>query len=117
MAGTRGWVGRSQPPYKQWAWKELPARIGGPNFVLLPDGPVVAGVRLYDGKVRTSLCLLDPASGKLEETLKLPSGGDTSYAGLVWHDGRLISCDAGIHPGWKGGESPHTGYIFSIEIV
>jgi hypothetical protein len=37
--------------------------------------------------------------------------------GLVWHDGRLISCDAGIHPGWKGMESPHTGYIFSIEIV
>ena len=25
--------------------------------------------------------------------------------------------DAGIHPGWKGMESPHSGYIFSIEIV
>ena len=35
----------------------------------------------------------------------------------VWHEGRLISCDAGIHPGWKGLESPHRGYIFSIEIV
>jgi len=29
----------------------------------------------------------------------------------------LVSCDAGIHPGWKGKESPHTGYIFAIEIV
>jgi hypothetical protein len=24
-------------------------------------------------------------AGKLQEALKLPSGGDTSYAGLVWH--------------------------------
>ena len=55
----------------------------------MPDGPTVAGVRLYDGKVRTALCLLDPAAGKLTEALKLPSGGDTSYAGLVWHDGLL----------------------------
>ncbi len=36
---------------------------------------------------------------------------------LVWHDGRLISCDAGLHPGWKGMDSPSSGYIFSIEIV
>jgi hypothetical protein len=35
----------------------------------------------------------------------------------VWHDGRLVSCDAGIHPGWKAMESPSSGYIFSIELV
>lgn len=86
---TKGWVGTSKAPYKEWAWKELPARIGGPNFVFLKDGATVAAVRLYDTKVRTSLCLLDPAGGKLDEALKLPSGGDTSYAGLVWHDGLL----------------------------
>jgi len=27
--------------------------------------------------------------GTLTETLKLPSAGDTSYAGLVWHDDLL----------------------------
>ena len=32
---------------------------------------------------------LDPEAGRLEEFLTLPSGGDTSYAGLAWHDGRL----------------------------
>jgi hypothetical protein len=85
----RGWVGTSKAPYKKWAWKELPGRIGGPNFVSVPGGPIVAGVRLYDGKVRTALCLLDPAAGGLTEALTLPSGGDTSYAGLVWHDGLL----------------------------
>jgi hypothetical protein len=86
---TKGWVGAAKAPYKEWAWKELPARIGGPNFAFAPDGPTVAAVRLYDDKVRTALCLLDVKGGKLEETLKLPSGGDTSYAGLVWHDGLL----------------------------
>ncbi len=85
----RSWVGTSKPPYTKWAWKELPARIGGPNFVFAPDAPTVAAVRLYDGQVRTALGFLDPAGGKLVEALKLPSGGDTSYAGLVWHDGLL----------------------------
>jgi len=32
---------------------------------------------------------LDPQAGTLTEFLKLPSGGDTSYPGLVWHDGLL----------------------------
>jgi len=27
--------------------------------------------------------------GTLKEALRLPSGGDTSYAGLVWHDDLL----------------------------
>jgi hypothetical protein len=85
----KGWVGTSKAPYKEWSWKELPARIGGPNFVFGPDGPTIAVVRLYDEKVRTSLGLLDANTGKLEEALKFPSGGDTSYAGLVWHDGLL----------------------------
>lgn len=30
--------------------------------------------------------LLDPEAGTLTEQLALPSGGDSSYPGLVWHD-------------------------------
>ena len=30
-----------------------------------------------------------PKSGTLTPALKLPSSGDTSYAGMVWHDERL----------------------------
>jgi hypothetical protein len=54
----------------------------------LSDGRLVAAVRLYDGGARTSLCWVERA-GKLTEFLKLPSGGDTSYAGLVARDGLL----------------------------
>ena len=84
-----GWVGRSRAPYTQWAWQELGQRIGGPNFIRLPNGRYVAVVRLYDKKVRTAVCDFDPVAGTLTERLALPSGGDTSYAGLVWHDKQL----------------------------
>lgn len=82
-------LGVSQPPYLEWSWKDLGVRIGGPHMIRLPDGRFVAVVRLYDGKTRTSICWLDPEAGSLDEALKLPSGGDTSYAGLVWHQDLL----------------------------
>jgi hypothetical protein len=58
-------------------------------MVRLDDGRYVAAVRLYDPPVRTSLCWVDVEAGQLREFLALPSGGDTSYAGLVEHDGLL----------------------------
>ncbi len=87
--GGTGLIGRAAPPYTDWTWKDLGVRIGGPNFVRLPDGRYVAAVRLYDEQVRTALCWLDPDAGTLDEFLALPSGGDTSYAGLMWRDGLL----------------------------
>ncbi|HXJ76561.1 MAG TPA: exo-alpha-sialidase, partial [Candidatus Dormibacteraeota bacterium] len=75
----------AQPPYTAWQWKDVGMKIGGPHLLQLPDGRLVAGVRLYDGTVRTSLCWVDPVTGKLTEFVKLPSGGDCSYPGLVWH--------------------------------
>ena len=83
--GGTGMVGLAQPPYTEWEWKDLGVQIGGPHHIQLPDGRFVAGVRLYDDAVRTALCWLDPEAGTLEEFLTLPSGGDTSYPGLVWH--------------------------------
>jgi hypothetical protein len=63
--------------------------IGGPNLIGLPNGRFLAGVCLYDGRVRTSLGWVDPSRGTFEEWLMLPSGGDTSYPGLVFHEDRL----------------------------
>ncbi len=82
-------LGRSKPPYLEWTWKDLGVRIGGPHLIRLPDGRFVTAVRRLDGVVRTSLHWLDPEKATLTEFMKLPSGKDTSYAGLVWHENML----------------------------
>ena len=64
-----------------------------------------AGLSKYDGR-----------TGQLLLTVDLEPGSADPH-GLVFHNGRLISCDAGNHPGWKESESPHSGWIFSIELV
>ena len=63
------------------------------------------GLNKYDGKTGQLLMTVDFAPGSCDPH------------GLDWHDGKLVSCDAGIHPGWKANESPHSGYIFSIEVT
>jgi len=88
-AQNTGLLGTAQPPYTDWSWKDLGVRVGGPDMVQLPDGRFMAAVRLYDDKVRTSLCWIDVENGQLTEALALPSGGDCSYAGMVWHDDML----------------------------
>jgi hypothetical protein len=82
-------LGISNLPYTDWEWKDLGVRIGGPKMIQLTDGRFIATVRLYDGQVRTSLCLVDPVEGSLKECLALPSGGDTSYAGMVEYKGSI----------------------------
>ncbi|HEX8915307.1 MAG TPA: hypothetical protein VF796_23340 [Humisphaera sp.] len=82
-------LGTSKPPYTQWDWRDTGIRIGGPAMIRLPDGRLIAVVRLMDKKVRTSLCQVDEKTAKLTELLPFPSGGDTSYAGLVLHEGVL----------------------------
>ena len=88
-SSNTGLIGTASPPYTDWQWRDLGVRIGGPHMLRLSDGRWLAAVRLYDRPVRTSLCWLDPEAGQLTEFLALPSGGDTSYAGLVEHDGLL----------------------------
>jgi hypothetical protein len=84
-----GLFGVSRPPYASWEWKDLGRRIGGPKLLALPDGRLLAAVRLYEGGIRTSLCRIDADHGSLTEFLWLPSDGDTGYAGMVCEDGIL----------------------------
>ncbi len=72
-----------------WTWRDLGVRLGGPKILRLPDGRHVVAGRRYDGRVRTSLAWLEPESARIEEFLSLPSGGDTSYPGLVYEAGLL----------------------------
>lgn len=88
-ANANGLIGVSRAPFTQWQWKDLGVKLGGPHMIAVEDGRLLAAVRLYDGNVRTALCWIDPEKGSLKEFQKLPSGGDTSYAGLVLHAGNL----------------------------
>ncbi len=80
-----GYIGTSRPPYREWSFYEMPDRIGGPNFIRLPDGSLWGSGRLFTAEgPRTVLARMTTSS--YEPALTLPSGGDTSYAGMVWHD-------------------------------
>jgi hypothetical protein len=79
-----GWLGVSRAPYKDWKWTETTMRFGGPNFIELPSGELWAVTRNYVPKAHTDLAKLTETS--IEPVLSFPSGGDNSYAGLVWHD-------------------------------
>jgi hypothetical protein len=84
-----GLLGIAQAPYQNWDWKDTGIKIGGPHMIKVSDNQTIAAVRLNDQPVRTALCNLDLESGKLTELTALPSGGDTSYAGLVRYEDRL----------------------------
>jgi hypothetical protein len=92
-----GWIGSSKPPYKKWGWTETKHRLGGPNFIRLPDGELWAGSRSYPGGAKTVLAKMTKTS--YDPVLTLPSRGDTSYPGLVWHDGILWMSYYSSHQG------------------
>ena len=85
--GGNGWIGTSRPPYDNWIWQPTHTPFGGPNFLILPDGQLWATSRTYDGDPQTGLFRMTREG--LELALTLPSGGDTSYAGMVWHNDEL----------------------------
>ena len=81
------WIGRSNEPYTKWTWTKLKHRLGGPNFIRLPNGELWASSRFYGSTRSTVLARMTLDS--YEPVLTLPSGGDTSYAGMVWHNDLL----------------------------
>ncbi len=82
--------GASRPPYTDWKWHDLGMHVGGPNFIRLPSGQWIAAGRFFHDKTpKTELASLDVEKNTIEPILPLPSGGDTSYPGLVWHDNVL----------------------------
>ena len=91
------WIGSSTSPYVHWRWHEAGYRVGGPDFIILPNGDMWAAGRSYVGEPATVLSRFGPET--YDPVLTLPSGGDTSYPGLVWHGGTLWMSYYSSHEG------------------
>ncbi len=95
VADGHAWIGHSQPPFREWSFRDCGHFVGGPNFIILPSGAMWAGGRYFPdgftrnrGKPRYTV-LARMTLEKYEPVLQLPSGGDSSYPGFVWHDDLL----------------------------
>ncbi len=103
-------LGRARPPYRDWTWRDAGVQLASPDMLLLPDGRIVAAAQFSEGRTRTALCWVDPDKATLTEFRVLPSGGDTGYPGLAFHDGLL----------WVSYYSSHEGkaaiYIATVKL-
>lgn len=86
-AGNRmGVVGRAKPPFTEWVWHELNYQLGGPDFMEVPAEGWVVATRDYTKKQGATTLVGRLTADSLQPLVTLPSGGDTSYPGLAWHD-------------------------------
>lgn len=65
---------------------------------------------------RPGLVRYEIATGRVLETVDFVSSSCDPHGLALWN-GKLISCDAGIHPGWPNRDSPTAGWIFQIDFV
>ena len=81
----------AKAPFTDWQISEIPFRLGGPDFVVLDDTTVIAGTRCYLNPrwCTTSVFRGDVRKGTFQQILVLPSGGDTSYPGMLV-DGKYL---------------------------
>ena len=106
-----GLLGRAEWPFTQWQWLTLDKRIGGP-VMFVYQSRLLAIVRLYDERIRTSVVEINSQSGEVTELLSLPSGGDTSYAGVVLENDQLFVSYYSSHELDYDGK-PHTRIYFA----
>ena len=54
-------LGASRAPYRNWTWRETGHRVGGPNFIVIPDGSLWGAGRSYDPEgARTAVAAMTP---------------------------------------------------------
>ena len=103
---ARALLGKAAPPYRDWEWQRLNVKVGGPSLCLLSSGHLLAAVRRYpqaDGtrwqEQWTELGWIDVEEAHYHPLLKLPSGGDSSYPGMVMRNGLLWMSYYSSHEG------------------
>lgn len=95
-------IGHSSSPYKKWSWHTSNFYLGGPNFLILPSGKMVAGGRALlktPYGIHESTILAQMTLDDLKPIMVLPSGGDTSYPGMVFRDNLLWMSYYSSHEG------------------
>lgn len=78
--------GKAVAPYTDWTWKKLDRTVGGPALLEIPGHGLLGAGRLNNPKAETALFWISPETAEITDALTLPSGGDTSYPGLVWYE-------------------------------
>jgi hypothetical protein len=111
VADKEAWIGQSHPPYEKWNWHSAGMRIGGPNFIVLGGGSMIAAGRQTATNAAESKTFVGRMTlQNVQSESILPSGGDCSYPGMVWHEGLL----------WMSYYSSHEGktdiYLAKISI-
>lgn len=114
-------LAEADPPYEDWTLKDLGGVVHAP-VVLAEDAdrglPAwVAGRAVEGGAARTAVWQL--TRDGLAHLLTLPSGGDTSYPGIVASDGRIIVSYYSEHeymerPGYQQGSGPASIYVAEL---
>lgn len=88
-ADRKGIIGMAKAPYRDWTYAPTGVPVGGPNFIELPDGKLIAGSRGFGATPGPHMVLFAMTPTSLTPILELPSGGDCSYPGLYWHEDLL----------------------------
>ena len=82
------WIGTSFHPYTEWNWTDTGIQNGGPNFIEIPDKGLWSSGRFYSEEKNTTI-FARMTRNSCEPVVTFLSGGDNSYAGMVWHENLL----------------------------
>jgi len=94
-----GLIGISKFPYQDWEWVDTGYKLGGPNFIITPAGKLIIGTRTYSKDGSHTGLLGTDESGKFRLLTEFPSGGDTSYPGMIIYKNKLIVSYYSSHEG------------------
>lgn len=85
--GGNGIVGTAKPPYDSFTWNELSLPLGGPNFLVLPSGTMIASSRVCQNEALETISIGKLSFDSFEPIMNLmPWGYDSSYAGMVYDE-------------------------------
>lgn len=104
------WIGTADYPYRAWDWNSTGCYLGGPNFLILEDESIWMAGRIWQKSpygLHPMTCVGLMSLQQLMPLVGLPSGGDTSYPGMVYRDGEL----------WLSYYSSHEGNVTAVYLA